>query len=86
MSINGLLLLNYMAMSDGQQAPSALRNSLLAIHIKRVIKACCLTQVQAADVPGLDQPKISAIASGRLEGCSTDRLVTNFPMLFSIEG
>jgi predicted XRE-type DNA-binding protein len=49
--------------------------SVLAIHIKRAIAARRLTQAQAAEILGLDQPKISAITSGRLEGFSTDRLM-----------
>jgi len=33
-----------------------------------------LTQAKAADLLGLDQPKISALASGRTDGYSIDRL------------
>ncbi len=42
---------------------------------KPVIKARGLTQARAARILGLDQPKISAITSGRLDGFSTDRLM-----------
>ena len=35
-----------------------------------------LTQVQAAEVLGVTQPKISALLRGRLEGFSMDRLVS----------
>ena len=45
----------------------------VAIHIKCAIKARRLTQAQAAEILGLDQPKVSAITSGRLEGFSTAR-------------
>jgi predicted XRE-type DNA-binding protein len=49
--------------------------SVLAIHIKRAIKARRLTQAQAAEILGLDQPKVSAITGGRLDGFSTARLI-----------
>ncbi len=47
----------------------------LALHIRRVIEARKLTQAQAADLLGLDQPKVSLIINGRLDGFSTDRLM-----------
>lgn len=47
----------------------------LALHIKRTIEARKLTQVQAAGLLGLDQPKVSSIINGRLDGFSTDRLM-----------
>lgn len=47
----------------------------LALHIRRTIEARKLTQVQAAGLLGLDQPKVSSIVNGRLEGFSTDRLM-----------
>ena len=58
-----------------RDADVLLAKSVLATHIKRVIKARGLTQAQAAEILGLDQPKVSAIASGRLDGFSTDRLM-----------
>jgi predicted XRE-type DNA-binding protein len=58
-----------------RNADTLLAKSVLAIHIKRAIKARRLTQAQAADILGLDQPKVSAITSGRLEGFSSDRLM-----------
>ncbi len=57
-----------------KDADTLMAKSLLAIHIKRAIKARRLTQAKAADILGLDQPKVSAITSGRLDGFSTDRL------------
>ncbi len=39
------------------------------------IKARKLTQVQAANILGLYQPKVSSIINGRLNGFSTDRLM-----------
>ena len=47
----------------------------LAIHIKRAIKARGLIQEQTAAILGVEQPKVSAITSGRLTGFSTDRLL-----------
>jgi predicted XRE-type DNA-binding protein len=47
----------------------------LAIHIRRAIEVRKLTQLQAAEIMGLDQPKVSSIINGRLDGFSTDRLL-----------
>ena len=47
----------------------------LALYIKRTIEARNLTQVQAGRLLGLDQPKVSSIINGRLDGFSTDRLM-----------
>ena len=47
----------------------------IALHIRHVIEARKLTQVQAAVLLGLDQPKVSQIVNGRLDGFSTDRLL-----------
>jgi predicted XRE-type DNA-binding protein len=47
----------------------------LALHIRRTIEDRKLTQVQAAGLLGLDQPKVSSIINGRLDGFSTDRLM-----------
>jgi predicted XRE-type DNA-binding protein len=59
----------------GLRDADTVSKSVLAIHIKRAIKARRLTQAQAAEILGIDQPKVSAITSGRLEGFSTDRLM-----------
>ena len=56
-------------------AGTLLTKSVLALHIKRAIKARNLTQQEAAAILRLDQPKVSAITKGRLEGYSTDRLL-----------
>ena len=58
-----------------KNADTLLAKSVLAIHIRRAIKARRLTQEQAAEILNLDQPKVSAITSGRLGGFSTDRLL-----------
>ncbi|MGI8907976.1 MAG: helix-turn-helix domain-containing protein [Candidatus Sumerlaeaceae bacterium] len=47
----------------------------LALHIRAAIKERKLTQAQAADLLGLNQPKVCSIVNGRLEGFSTDRLL-----------
>ena len=46
----------------------------LAHKISETINDRKLTQVQAAEILGIDQPKISALIRGRLSGFSTDRL------------
>jgi len=47
----------------------------LALHIRRTIKERGLTQAQAAALLSLDQPKVSSIINGRLNGFSSDRLM-----------
>lgn len=47
----------------------------LVHQISLLIEERGLTQVQAADVLGVTQPKISALLHGRLDGFSMDRLV-----------
>ena len=46
----------------------------LAIQIARLIRKRNLTQVEAARMLEIDQPKISAIVRGRLEKFSVERL------------
>ena len=46
----------------------------LALHIRHAIEVRKLTQKQAAQIMGLDQPKVSSIINGRLDGYSSDRL------------
>ncbi|WP_375494508.1 helix-turn-helix domain-containing protein [uncultured Nostoc sp.] len=46
----------------------------LARKISEAIAFRNLTQVQAAELLGIDQPKISALVRGRLSGFSIDRL------------
>ena len=52
----------------------ALAKAKLAHRICEVINERGLTQTQAAEILGLDQPKISALMRGRLHGFSADRL------------
>jgi len=46
----------------------------LTIKINELIKQKKLTQAAAADLLGVDQPKISALNNGRLSGFSLERL------------
>ena len=48
----------------------------LASELASVISARKLTQRAAADLMGIDQPKVSHLLHGRLDGFSTDRLLT----------
>jgi predicted XRE-type DNA-binding protein len=47
----------------------------LVYQISTLIEKRGLTQMQAATVLGVNQPKVSALLKGRLEGFSMDRLV-----------
>jgi len=52
-----------------------LTKAQLASHIRLVIKRRRLTQVAAATLMGIDQPKVSALLNGRLANFSSDRLM-----------
>ena len=52
-----------------------LAKAQLASHIRRIIRRRRLTQVAAAALMGIDQPKVSALLNGRLANFSTDRLL-----------
>jgi predicted XRE-type DNA-binding protein len=66
---------NVFADLDLPDADDLLAKANLALHIRRIIEARKLTQKRAAELMGLDQPKVSSIVNGRLEGFSTDRLM-----------
>ena len=53
----------------------ALAKAELAHKITLIIREKGLTQVQAARLLGIDQPKISALMRGRLSGFSLERLM-----------
>jgi predicted XRE-type DNA-binding protein len=57
------------------EAGEALAKAKLAAQIGDVVAKEGLTQAQAAELLGVDQPKISALRRGRLAGFSLDRLV-----------
>jgi predicted XRE-type DNA-binding protein len=47
----------------------------LAVAINRIIEVQCLSQVAAARLLGINQPKISALVNYRLQGFSVERLM-----------
>lgn len=55
-------------------AEEALARVRLAQQIAEIIERQGLSQAEAAELMGLDQPKVSALVRGRLSGFSTDRL------------
>lgn len=52
----------------------ALAKAQLVQRIRDLIAAKRLTQAKAAELLGLDQPKVSALVRGRVEGYTLDRL------------
>ena len=52
----------------------ALAKAELVQRIRDIIADRRLTQTKAAELLGLDQPKVSALVRGRVEGYSIDRL------------
>src|SRR5262245_53191264 len=59
----------------GLKAPEGLLAKAELVHrICAVLAERKLTQVRAAQLLGIDQPKVSALMRGRLDGSSIDRL------------
>jgi predicted XRE-type DNA-binding protein len=56
-------------------APDRLARAELARKIATIIRDRSLTQAAAAAILDVDQPKVSAIVSGRLTGFSIERLM-----------
>jgi predicted XRE-type DNA-binding protein len=52
----------------------ALAKAELIQRIRNLIAERKLTQAKAADILGIDQPKVSALVRGRVEGYTLDRL------------
>jgi predicted XRE-type DNA-binding protein len=52
-----------------------LAKAQLASRIREIVRGRRLTQVSAAAVMGIDQPKVSALLSGRLQNISSERLM-----------
>jgi predicted XRE-type DNA-binding protein len=52
----------------------ALAKAGLVQRIRELISARKLTQSEAAEILGIDQPKVSALVRGRVEGYTLDRL------------
>ncbi len=60
----------------GLAAPEEeLTKAQLASHIRQVIRRRRLTQVAAASLMAIDQPKVSALLNGRLANFSSERLM-----------
>ena len=57
------------------QPELALAKAELVRRISDLIAAKKLTQVKAAELLGLDQPKVSALVRGKVEGYTLDRLI-----------
>jgi len=57
------------------EAEEELTKAQLASHIRQTIKRRRLTQVAAAGLMGVDQPKVSALLNGRLANFSSERLM-----------
>lgn len=55
-------------------AEEMLVKAQLSIKIHEIIKKRHMTQAQAAELLGIDQPKVSALIRGRLSGFSLERL------------
>jgi predicted XRE-type DNA-binding protein len=47
----------------------------LVVKIDRIIRRSKLTQAAAAEMMGIDQPKVSAMLSGQFRGYSVERLM-----------
>src|SRR6266540_2312789 len=58
------------------EAQERLLKAGLAAEIARTIAGRKLTQAAAAELMGIDQPKVSHLLHGRLAGFSTERLLT----------
>lgn len=56
-------------------ADELLAKAKLAIRITEILRQRRLTQVEAAEVLGVDQPKVSALIRGRIAGFSIERLL-----------
>lgn len=65
---------NVYADTEHPNPEEALAKAELAILISAAIKKKKLTQKQAAELIGVDQPKVSAIIRGQLAGFTIDRL------------
>ncbi len=66
---------NVFADLDVDAPEEALAKAELAAKISEIITARGLTQLAAARILGIDQPKVSALLRGRLTGFSTERLI-----------
>ena len=67
---------NVFADLDLPDAEERLVKATLAIEIDRILTQRKLTQRAAAALLGIDQPKVSQLVRGRLDGYSTERLMS----------
>lgn len=56
-------------------AAEMLAKARIVAQIGRIIQARKLTQAQAAELLGIDQPKVSALLRGHFKGYSQERLI-----------
>jgi len=63
---------------DSDQRQTKVR---LAVAVNHVVERRGLTQVKAAELLGITQPKVSALAKYRLEGFSVERLMRFLTLL-----
>jgi predicted XRE-type DNA-binding protein len=75
---------NVYADLDFNNAEEMMAKAKLAILISDIIKERKLTQKKAAEIMGVDQPKVSAILRGYLSGFTIDRLF-RFLMAFGMD-
>jgi predicted XRE-type DNA-binding protein len=66
---------NVFADLEFPDADEMLAKAELAIKIAGILRRRRLTQMQAAEILGVDQPKVSALIRGRLSGFSIERLL-----------
>lgn len=66
---------NVFANLDLPDAPAALAKAELAARIREIFDERGLTQMAAAGLLGISQPKVSALSHGALGGFSSDRLI-----------
>jgi predicted XRE-type DNA-binding protein len=65
---------NVFADLEVPDADATMAKAELARRSCAILAARKLTQAQAAAILGIDQPKVSALIRGKLDGFSTDRL------------
>lgn len=58
-----------------RQPEEELAKAQLASRIREIVRQQRLTQVAAATLMGIDQPKVSALLNGRLGSFSSERLM-----------
>jgi predicted XRE-type DNA-binding protein len=66
---------NVFADLDHPEPEEALAKAKLAYVITTIILELGWSQARAAEALGVDQPKVSALLTGRLRGFSTERLI-----------